>query len=57
MGKILWPLKYLHFNRIFFILAGNEDNHKVSNKFEIWPDPIADGGASCPVASGKIPID
>ena len=27
------------FNWIFFIFAGNEDNHKVSGKFDIQPDP------------------
>ena len=45
------------FDRIFFIYAGNEDNHKVSDKFEIWPDPTIDCVVSCPRATEKIPID
>ena len=28
------------FDQIFLILAGNENNHKVLNEFEIRPDPI-----------------
>ena len=31
---------------IFFILAGNKDNFKVSDEFEIQPDPTMDCGAS-----------
>ena len=31
-----------------FILAGNEDNHKISDEFKIRPDPPSDGGVSCP---------
>ena len=30
------------FDWIFFILAGNEDNHKVLNEFELRPDPVTD---------------
>ena len=45
------------FDRIFFIFAGNEDNHKVSDKFKIQEDPTMDRGVSCPRASEKIPID
>ena len=29
---------------IFFILAGNEDNHKISGIFEIWPNLTTDCG-------------
>ena len=35
------------FDRIF-IFAGNKDNYKVSNEFEIRSDPIIDYGVSCP---------
>ena len=42
---------------IFFIYAGNKDNHKVSDEFEIPPVPTMDCGVSCPRASEKIPID
>ena len=38
----------LNFDRNFFILAGNEDNHKVSDEFEIQPDPSMECGVSCP---------
>ena len=30
------------FDRIFFILAGYEDNHKVSTAFQFRPDPTTD---------------
>ena len=45
------------FDLFFFILAGNKDNHKISNGFEIRQDLTRDLWASCPWASGKIPID
>ena len=45
---MLCPLFRLHFNRIFFILAGNEDIHYISDKFEIRPDRTKDCGVSCP---------
>ena len=45
------------FDWIFFNLAGNKDNHKSSDGFEIQPDQTSDCGVSCPCASGKIPID
>ena len=32
---------------MFFIFAGNEDNHKASNEFEIWPDRTEDYGVGC----------
>ena len=38
----------LHFYRIFFILAGNEDIHNISDEFEIRPDRTKDCGVSCP---------
>ena len=36
------------FDRIFFILAGNEDNQNISDEFEFRPDPTRDCGVSCP---------
>ena len=30
------------------VLAGNEDMHKISDKFEFWPDLTIDYGVSCP---------
>ena len=36
------------FNRIHFILAGNDDIHKSLNEFEIWRDPTMDYGVGCP---------
>ena len=59
---LLWEKSCEHsssfiFDRIFFILAGNEDIHNISDEFEIWPDRVKDWGVNCPWASGKIPID
>ena len=45
------------FDRLFYILAGNENIHNISDKFEIRLDRTKDCGVSCPWASGKIPID
>ena len=39
---------------MLFILAGNEDMHKISDKFEFRPDQITDYGGSCPWASKEI---
>ena len=36
------------FDRIHFILAGNDDIHKSSNEFEIQRDPTMDYGVGCP---------
>ena len=36
----------LFFNLILFILAGNEDMHKISDEFEFRPDQISDYGVS-----------
>ena len=35
------------FDPIFFILAGNEDMHKILDEFEFWPDWTTDYGVSC----------
>ena len=39
------------FDRIFFIHAGNEDIHNISDEFEIRPDRTKDYRVSCPWAS------
>ena len=36
------------FYRIFFILAGNQDMHKILDEFEFRPDRTTDYGVSCP---------
>ena len=36
------------FDRIFFILAGNENIFNISDEFEIRPDRTKDCGVSCP---------
>ena len=36
------------FDRIHFILAGDDDIHKSLNEFEIWRDPTMDCGVGCP---------
>ena len=36
------------FDRIHFILAGNDDIHKSLNEFEIRQDPTMDYGVGCP---------
>ena len=46
-----------NFDWIFFILAGNEDNHKILDEIEIRPDPTTDCGVSSDCASEKNPID
>ena len=37
-----------YFDRILFILAGNDDMHESFDEFEIWPDSTTDYGVSCP---------
>ena len=36
------------FDRIHFILAGNDDIHEGLNEFEIRRDPTMDYGVGCP---------
>ena len=45
------------FDWIFFILAGNEDNHKSFDEFEFCPALTWVYDVSCPRASGIITID
>ena len=35
-------------NLISITLTGNEDRHKISDKFELWPDLINHFGVTCP---------
>ena len=56
-GKWCLHLFSVAFDPILFILAGNEDMHKISDKFEFRPFRTTDYGVSCPWASKKFPID
>ena len=56
-GKWCLHLFSVAFDLILFILAGNEDMHKISDEFEFRPDWTTDYGVSCPWASKKFPID
>ena len=46
-GKRCCHLFSVVFDLILFILAGNEDKHKISDEFEFWPDWTTDYGVSC----------
>ena len=35
-------------DRIFFIFAGKEDNHNISDEFEFQPDSTKDCRVTCP---------
>ena len=48
MGKCCEHSSAFIFDQIFFILAGNENIHSISDEFEIRPDRIKDCGVSCP---------
>ena len=48
IGKRFGPSKAFIFDRIFFILAGNKNNHNISDEFEFQQDPITVCGVSCP---------
>ena len=47
MGKCVHSSAFI-FDKIFLILAGNENIHNILNEFEIWPDQTKDCGVSCP---------
>ena len=49
------PLFSVVFDPIRFILAGNEDMHKILDKFEFWPDWTTDYGVSCLWGLKKFP--
>ena len=46
MGKYCSHSSVFIFKWIFFILESNEDNHTISNEFELRPDPITDCGVT-----------
>ena len=45
------------FDRIIFILAGNDNMYESLDDFEIWRDSTTDYGVNCPWAYEKYPID
>ena len=47
-GKLCLHLFSVVFDPIIFKFAGNEDMHKISEKFEFRPDQTTDYGVSCP---------
>ena len=48
VGKTVSSHFLEHFDRIHFILAGNDDIRKSLNEFKIWRDPTMDYGVGCP---------
>ena len=54
-GKWCLHLFSVIFDLILFILAGNEDMHKISDKFKFQPDRTTDYGVSCPWGLKNIP--
>ena len=54
-GKWCLHLFLVVFNSILFILAGNEDMHKISDEFEVQPDPTTDYGVGCPWVLKNFP--
>ena len=56
-GKWCLHLISVSFYPILFILAGKENMHNISDKFEFRPGRTTDYGVSCPWASKKFPID
>ena len=48
MGKRRHHVFSNAFDRILFILAGNDNMHESLDEFEIWPDWTTDYGVSCP---------
>ena len=54
-GKWCLHLFSVVFDPILFILAGNENMHKISNKFEFRPDRTTDYEVSCPWGLKNFP--
>ena len=48
MGKRRHHVFWYVFDRILFILVGNDDMHDSLDEYEIWPDSTTDYGVSCP---------
>ena len=57
MGEMMSPLFLGCFNPILDILAGNEDLHKISDKFEFRPGRTTVYWVCCPWSLKNIPID
>ena len=57
MGKMVSPSFLGCFWSDPFILAGDENRHKISDEIEFWPDRTTHYGVSCHWTSKKIPID
>ena len=47
-GERSLPFGLLVFDPILFILAGNENMHKISDEVDFRPDWTTDYGVSCP---------
>ena len=56
MGKWCLQASSFIFDRIFFKLAGNQDSHKISDKFEFRMDRISHFGVTCPCGRIKFSI-
>ena len=54
-GKWCLHLLSVVFDPILFILAGNEDMHKIWGEFEFRPDRTTDYGVSCPWGLNNFP--
>ena len=54
-GKWCLHLFSVVFDRILFILAGNEDMHKFSDEIEFRPDRTTEYGVSCPWGLKNFP--
>ena len=57
MGKTMSPPFLGYFWSDPFLLAGNEDMHKILDEFEFRPDQTTDYRVSCPWASKNFPVD
>ena len=57
MGKWCLQASSFIFDRIFVKLAGNQDRHKISDKFEFRPDRISHFGVICPWGRIKFSTD
>ena len=57
MGKWCLQASSFIFDRIFVKLAGNQDRHKISDKFEFRPDRICHFGVICPWGRIRFSID
>ena len=53
MGKMVSPSFLSYMNSVFIKLTGNEDWHKISDKFEFWSYLTSHFGVTCPWAVKK----